>query len=306
MTAAAELVVARDAPIDTWFGVGGRASRLARPTTIDDLRRCLELDPRLRILGEGANLLVDDDGVDELVVPLTQGVFRSVEIDPLTGRVVAGAGASLQRLIIDTVESGLSGLESLAGIPATIGGAAVMNAGGVFGQLADHLVEVRVVDREGRERLIPRESITFGYRRSGLPPHIVIGAAFQLERAEREQLRARLKHIMQQKSGTQPLRERSAGCVFKNPTPAHPLESIPTSSDSGRVPAGLLIDRAGCKGMRVGGAIVSHVHANFIVADAGCTAGDIIALIGRVRSRVSERFGITLETEVVIWSKRGT
>jgi UDP-N-acetylmuramate dehydrogenase len=290
-----------DAPIPTWFGIGGRADRLARPASIDELRRCLRIDPNLRLLGDGANLLVDDEGVGELVVCLSNRALAHWSIDRSSGRVVAQAGANLPKLILETVRLGLAGLEGLGGIPATIGGAAVMNAGGAFGQIADAIAKVHGLGRDGAAFTLERDEIDFRYRHSGLNHLILTSVEFELREEDPATLRARLKEVMEYKKGSQPMAERSAGCVWKNPTLLHDLPDIGPTGE--RVSAGMLIDRAGCKGLRVGGASVSPRHANFVVTELGARAHDVIELMDQTRRRVHDTFGVTLEPEVVIWKR---
>lgn len=309
----APLVIERDAPIPTWFGIGGRADRLARPTTLDQLAECLRLDPALRVLGDGANLLVDDDGVSELVVALSGPMFRGWTFDAALLR--AGAGAALPRLINESVRRGLGGLESLGGIPASVGGAVVMNAGGAFGQIADVVARVRALDRSGNPLTLDRHQIAFDYRRSGLSNLIITEVEFALSPADPAALRERHLEVMAYKKKSQPMADKSAGCVFKNPTLADDLvieSPSPPPDDAkphelyragSRVSAGLLIDRAGLKGLRVGGASVSTRHANFIVTDPGARARDVIELMDRVVLGVFARFGVTLQPEVVIWRR---
>jgi UDP-N-acetylmuramate dehydrogenase len=299
--ATAEFKIESNAPIPTWFGIGGRADRLARPASIDDLKRCLEIDPRLRVLGDGANLLVDDGGVGELVVAFTDPEFTTVRRDDATGHTIAMAGANLPKLIVEAVRLGLAGIEGLGGIPATIGGAAIMNAGGKFGQFADAVIAVHALDRRGREVRLGRDQVEFGYRHSGLNELIITSVELDLRASDPRALRNRLKDVMAYKKSTQPMAEKSAGCVFKNPT--LPRE-IPGLGNAGaRVSAGLLLDRAGCKGMRVGGAEVSDWHANFFITRPGARAHDIIALMEQAAARVRDTFGIDLEREVVVWSR---
>jgi UDP-N-acetylmuramate dehydrogenase len=288
--------------IPTWFRIGGGADRFARPGSPTELAECVRIDRDLRVLGDGANLLVDDDGVAELVVSLDSPAFSQWTIDRDSGRVVAGAGAKLQRLIPATVRAGLAGLESLAGVPASIGGAIVMNAGGTYGQIADYVVSVDAIDREGRMHTIPRDAIRFGYRASGLEGLIIVGAEFKLARGEYDTVRDRQLRIMKEKSGSQPLGANSAGCCFKNPTLSADVPDI--GARGGRVSAGLVIDRAGLKGLSVGGATVSDRHANFIVTTPDAKARHVISLMSEVRRRVADRFGIELVPEVVIWSRR--
>ncbi len=300
-TQADQLEIQNDAPISTWFRIGGRADRLALPQSIDQLQACLSLDPSAKILGEGANLLVDDAGVSDLVISMQTDEFRSLEIDPVNGIATAGAGVALPRLITQTINAGLSGLQGLAGFPATIGGAVVMNAGGRFGTISDHLIEVRAMDRAGRMHELKRADIDFSYRHSGLNHLIVCSAIFQLEPGEIHTLKAELPECMKYKSDSQPMSAKSAGCAFKNPTLTDPIEGIGTTGD--RISAGMLIDRAGCKGLSIGGASVSELHANFITTTADANASDAIALMEQVRSRVFDTFGMTLDHEVVIWTR---
>lgn len=305
MPTLSELTIEPNAAIPTWFGVGGGADRLARPETIDDLRRCLELDRNLRILGDGANLLVCDAGVPELVITMAGrgggGDFARVDINDTTGHIYAGAGANLPKLITETVRRGLGGLEGLGGIPASIGGAVVMNAGGTFAQFCDVVMKVHALDRDGVPITFTRNTVNFGYRHSGLPPLIVTGVELKLKKDDPAKLRTKLREVMDFKKKSQPLAENSAGCVFKNPTLK---QAIPHIGPAGaRVSAGMLIDKAGCKGMTVGGATVSDRHANFFTASRACTATDIITLIDNVRDKVLQTFGVPLETEVVIWRR---
>lgn len=305
------LEIEYDAPIPTWFGIGGKADRLARPQTLGQLAECIRQDPNLRVLGDGANLLVDDDGVAELVVVLEGPTFRGWTFDATTLR--AGAGANLPKLINETVRRGLAGLESLGGIPASVGGAIIMNAGGAFGQIADSVARIHALDRQGRSVTLDRARIAFDYRHSGLGSLIITEVEFNLTPADPAALRARHLEVMAYKSKTQPMADKSAGCVFKNPTLTEDLtlENIDPGAArphevhlaGSRVSAGMLIDRAGLKGLRVGGASVSPRHGNFIVTDAGACARDVIELMDRVALGVFARFGVTLHPEVVIWRR---
>lgn len=302
LAGAADFPIEQNAPIPTWFGVGGGADRLARPRNLDQLRRCIEMDPNLRILGDGANLLVDDAGVGELVVSLAEGEFGDVKIDQAAGRITAGAGANLPKLILDSVRAGLGGLEGLGGVPATVGGAAVMNAGGTYAQICDTIARVHALDRAGRPVTLERNQIEYSYRKSGLNDLIITSVEFKLKKDDSGRLRSRLKEIMGFKKKSQPLSERSAGCCFRNPTLKEAISEV--GPPGARVSAGLLIDRAGGKGATVGGANVSDRHANFITARRGCTAKDVLTLIDQLQARVRDKFGITLEPEVVIWRRK--
>lgn len=309
MTTVSHPPIQRDAPISTWFGVGGGADALARPASEEELRACLERSGDLRVLGDGANLLVGDEGVGGLVVSLAQGEFRHVARlpgadgapDADTVVVRAGAGASLQKLIAEAVRLGLGGIEGLGGVPASIGGALVMNAGGAFGQIADVVRRVFAMTRDGSSIALDRGEIDFGYRRSGLGGLIVTACELELRRTDPAQLRERWKSVMAYKKRTQPMGDHSAGCCYRNPTLAHALDGIGEAGT--RASAGMLIDRAGCKGLRRGGATVSEQHANFITASAGARASDVIGLMEEVERRVLDRFGVPLEREVVVWRR---
>lgn len=292
-------LIERNAVIPTWFGIGGRADALARPATTEQLRALVREfhGQPIRILGDGANLLVDDDGVDGLVLSLERMDRVDWPADGAPGDVLVPmqAGASLFRIIPESVRRGLAGLETIAGIPATIGGAIAMNAGGAFGQIADVVSSVEALTLQGEAVSLRRDQIDFDYRRSGLGELVITGATLRLRRtpdSERDALRARLKEVMEYKKASQPMAERSAGCFFKNPT-----------VDGRRVSAGMLIDQCGCKGLAVGGASVSTRHANFIVTGADCRARDILSLTAEVARRVRQQAGVELEREVVVWRR---
>jgi UDP-N-acetylmuramate dehydrogenase len=306
MQSVSDVPITSDAKIPTWFGLGGTAKRLAKPRTIDELRACVELDAKLKVLGDGANLLIADQGVSELVVSLSEGEFGTFEIGPVDQRgyadVRAGAGVHLFKLINATVQAGLSGLENLAGIPASVGGATMMNAGGKYGSTGDYIKTVHAMDRTGAMHEFPRTKIEFVYRHCSLATKnvIVTSVTFRLKRAaDPAALKAKLKEVTEYKKTTQPLNANSAGCCFKNPTLTIDVKDIGTTGT--RISAGMLIDRAGCKGLSVGGAEVSQQHANFIVAKPGCKAGDVIEVMRQVRQRVHASFGVMLDPEVVLW-----
>lgn len=296
------LDIIENAPIATWFKIGGRADRLARPRDAGELSRALDVaEGMVRVLGDGANLLVDDDGIDGVVLELNAAAFSQWQIDARAGTIRVGAGAKLPQLIHAATKAGLAGLEVLGGIPATLGGAIVMNAGGAYGQIADVVARVHGVDRAGKAVTLERKDISFGYRHSGLNHLILTHAELALAAGDPEQLRKRLLEIMEFKKKSQPMKENSAGCCFKNPTLAGDVEGLGAKGQ--RVSAGMVIDRAGLKGLAIGGASVSPVHANFIVTVEGATARNVIDLMNEVTRRVKERFGVELEREVVVWER---
>ena len=272
----------------TWYKLGGPARWLVRPRTLDELRaaaaRCAENNIPVYVLGLGANLLVRDEGVDGAVFRLDADVWRRVKV---TGNTVeAAAGVDLQKLILRTVRQGLAGIETLAGIPGTVGGGVRMNAGGKFGDIGAVVSRVQVMGGEGSvfDRL--KDDLLFEYRRTNIVAPFILGAAFELEEDDPERIMRRMKEIWMFKRNSQPLNTKNAGCIFKNPR---------------GLSAGALIDQAGLKGLRVGGAEVSPVHANFFVAHPGCTADDILELMRVVRQKVYEKNEIELESEVRVW-----
>jgi UDP-N-acetylmuramate dehydrogenase len=284
-------IVAENVPLapHTWYKIGGPARWYVRPRSIEELfeasRRCADNDIRMYVLGLGANLLVGDEGVDGAVFRLDEEAWRTVKFDK--NLVEAGAGVDMQKLILRTCRQGLSGIECLAGIPGTIGGGVRMNAGGKFGDIGAVVTRVMVMDSEGTIFDRTKDDLVFDYRRTNISAPFILSAALELEEDDPERITRKTKEIWMYKRNTQPLNTKNAGCIFKNPR---------------GLSAGALIDQAGLKGMTVGGAQVSTVHANFIVAQPGCLADDITRLIKIIQEKVYERNQINLETEVRIWS----
>jgi len=272
----------------TWYGLGGPARYLLRPTTEDQLteivHRCRENGVPMYVLGMGANLLVGEAGVNGAVIKLDGEHFSQIAIDG--DRVVVGAAADLRRVIIRTVREGLAGLHCLAGIPGTTGGAIRMNAGGAWGDIGSLVQRVHVMDANGRVFCRERDELVFEYRRTSLADPLILGAEFQLTVSDPKQVLQQVREIWTYKKNTQPLRVRSAGCVFKNPR---------------GLSAGELIEQAGLKGTRIGGAVVSEHHAGFIVAEPKCTSQDVLRLIDLVRAQVHDRMGVELELEIDVW-----
>ncbi|MHC4234199.1 MAG: UDP-N-acetylmuramate dehydrogenase, partial [Planctomycetota bacterium] len=262
----------RDVPLAdlTWFRLGGRARYVVHPGGAAPLgrllRRALETRTPVKILGGGANVLVRDDGFEGVVVRLDEEAFQRVEIEGPDVR--AGAGADLMELTQRCSQAGLAGLECLAGVPGTVGGAIHMNAGGRYGDVSQTVATVDVLTPDGRRRTLSPRQVGFAYRRTALGDRVVTGATFHLRQEDPREVYARYKEIWRCKKASQPLADHSAGCIFANP-----------AGDS----AGRLIDRAGLKGARCGGAYVSQRHANFIVADSGATADDVLDLIDLIR-----------------------
>ncbi|MSR69860.1 MAG: UDP-N-acetylmuramate dehydrogenase [Phycisphaerales bacterium] len=286
----------------TWYRSGGRAEVLVHPNTVDALQslcqRCHEMGIAMRVLGLGANLLVTESGVDGVVVRLSAPAFCGanwlIRADGETIRV--GGGAQLMPLTAESARHGFEGLSALAGIPASIGGAIRMNAGGAFGDTAAIVHSIEHLSLAGERTTIAAAALDFGYRHCALPAGIVIAANLALTQGDPEKIRKHLKEVSAYKKNTQPMRDNSAGCMFKNPLD-------PTTGR--RESAGKLIDLAGMKGIALGSAYVSPVHGNFIALKNGGCADDVLALATAVQLRVLEHSGIRLEREVIVWSKKG-
>ena len=282
----------------SWFATGGTADTLVHPNTVDALkqivRRCRHTATPLRVMGDGANLLVSESGVEGIVLRLDRAAFTAVEFnaDGCVDRLRVGAGADLRQTLNDTTRRGLKGLSHMAGIPASIGGAICMNAGGTYGSIGDTVDAVACIDAHGEERVYRSSELRFTYRETNIPDPIVLWAVFRVEPTDPIALRDEVKEIYKFKKSTQPLGEKTAGCMFKNPL-----------IDGERVSAGKIIDDVGLKGLTHGSAQVSPHHANFIAIERGGTADDAIALSKEVIKRVQDARAVELAREVLIWQR---
>jgi UDP-N-acetylmuramate dehydrogenase len=285
-----EQIVKTEVPLApyTWMRIGGPAQYFIEPTTPEQLtevlRRCRESEIPVRILGGGANLLIDDSGVRGAVVRLAGETFGRVRFNK--DGVKAGAAADLHRMVLRSVREGMSGMECLAGIPGSIGGAVRMNAGGAFGDIGNMVESVDLMDSDGVGFTRLRGELVFGYRHTNISAKVILGAEFRLMPDDPRRILNQVKRIWIYKKNTQPLWVRSAGCIFKNPR---------------GLSAGALIDKSGLKGRRMGGAQVSEKHANFIIADPGARASDVLKLINTIREDVYKRWEVYLELEVEVW-----
>lgn len=270
----------------TTFRCGGRAQYLIEPKDPLELaevvRKSIENGIPFRMLGAGACLLVGDDGVDGVVLRLRR--FRTCEIT--ADFVKVEGGYDLPRLVKETTRMGLTGLQCLAGVPGSIGGSLIMNAGGRHGEIGERVRYVDVMDLEGRITRLSKEQIDFHYRGSSLRGAIVLGCGLQLEYEDPETTTASYNEILRDKKATQPLGSPNAGCVFKNPVGQR---------------AGKMIEECGLKGARIGRAHISKKHANFIINDGGCQSSDVLRLIDLIRAKVRERFDAVLELEIYVW-----
>jgi len=292
--------------------VGGRAEWLLEPASPEELRlaytAALEHGSRPRILGGGANLLIED-GLHRGVVITTDRmtrVFRPggahtpeedaaqrAEGEAREPVLVAWAGAGMPGLCRTARDLGLAGLAGLVGIPGHLGGGVAMNAGGRWGELWDVVESVRVLTPEGEEQVLERAECSPRYRDGGLGQRIVLGAALRLVPGKQAAIRAEMQDYLAQKSAAQPVQEHSSGCIFQNPD----------RELSGGLGAGQLVEQCGGKGLARGDALVSHKHGNFIVNRGGARAEDVLALIEDVRRLVADQTGIELRTEVKVWRR---
>jgi UDP-N-acetylmuramate dehydrogenase len=269
----------------TSFKIGGPADVVVEPADIEDV--CLVVQQArarkipLFVVG-GTNLLIRDGGIRGIVVSLVR--LRAIKEEP--GSVLyAEGGVGMPTLIGYAIRRSLAGLEWAAGIPGTVAGCVVMNAGTRLGEMKDSVKAVRMVNLKGQVVDVEASQVTFEYRRALLPRGIVVGVWLQLKSGVRSEIEKVVKDYLHYRRDTQPLAMPSAGCVFKNPP-----------NDS----AGRLIEAVGLKGARVGDAEVSTKHANFMVNRGQARAADVIALIGKVRSAIRRRAGVRLDLELKI------
>lgn len=285
-----EQIVETDYPLakSTWYGLGGIAGYFIRPQSVEQLQqvvqRCNENNVPVHIMGFGSNLLISDDGLVGAVIKLDSDHFKQTEYSG--ERITAWAGADLGKLVLACVHKGLCGIEALTGIPGSIGGAVKMNAGGNFGDIGSSIESVTLMDKQGNVFEKSKPELMFDYRKSNITAEFILNAKLKLNEADPEQILRTVKEIWIYKKNTQPLNTKNSGCIFKNPR---------------GVSAGALIDRAGLKGLQIGGAVVNDKHANFIVAQEGCKSRDVIRLIDAIKQRVKEQFDTELELEIEIW-----
>ena len=280
----------------TTFGVGGPADWLVEPDSIEALQAVLRIATDsgvpVVLLGGGSNVLVSDKGVRGVVVhPRLSGISQ-----PSPDRVRAEAGVTINGLVRWLIGRGLAGLEAWAGTPGTVGGAIHGNAHYAGRNISDHVLEVGLWSPKAGIIIVPAAEMAFGYDTSRLfnTDEVVVWADFSVTRGQPDQLRATARESLAHRKRTQPLNLPSAGCVFQNPEPSR--DRVP---DGTPWSAGALVDRAGLKGAVEGGAKISTVHGNFIVAGKDATARDIRTLIERARDAVRLQCGVTLRDEIV-------
>ena len=279
-----------DVPLQkyTSFRTGGSAEIFVEPLGALELKRvlqfCKDEQKKVYVFGKGTNLLVDDNGVDGVVIHLGGINFKNVERD---GRnVVAGAGVNLPKLLRTVALSGFGGLEALAGIPGTVGGAVMMNAGGKYGDISDTINSLTTMTLDGDIIKYTREDVGFKYRGCNLSGQIVTEVEFTLNESKIEVVLEKMDEIYNEKQESQPLGTFNAGSIFKN---------------TSQYKAAELIDKANLKGLKVGGAVVSEKHANFIVNTGSATSADILELIKIIKETIMEKYNVSLEEEIHIW-----
>lgn len=272
----------------TYFKLGGPAEALVQPRSREELaavlRRCAERQIPLHVLGGGCNVLVRDEGVRGVVLRLSGAEFASVTVE---GKVVRSAtGAGLAALISAAARHGLAGLESLVGIPGTVGGALRCNAGDRSGEIGQFVRRVEAMDERGQVDIRERDELRFAYRWSNLDDPVLLNVDFELEHDDADAIVKRMRRAWIQRKASQPLSFQAAGRIFKNPR---------------GLSAATLIEQAGLAKARVGGAEVSDRNPNFIVAHPGASARDVLRVIDMVRSRVKESVSVDLELEIAVW-----
>lgn len=271
-----------------WFGLGGPAEYFAEPRTQDELaaliKRCRDEEISVRLLGGGSNVLIPDEGVLGLVIHLSAPTFA--EIRRHGTNFFAGGGAKLGHVISSSVGHGLAGLETLVGIPGTVGGALRGNAGGRSGDIGQWTYRATIMTRDGEILQRERQDLVFAYRESSLDELVVLSAEFQLEENDPDELAKRMQKQWIVTKAEQPRSDQRSGCIFKSPRGLN---------------AANLIEKAGFKGGSAGTAQLSDRNANFIIAEKGTTSHDVKRLIEQIRTRVHERTGVELKLQMEIW-----
>ena len=272
----------------TLLKVGGPAEAVVRPRSVQELRavltRCLQAKLPVRVLGGGGNLLVSDEGVKGVVLRLDAPAFAQLQTEGR--RVRAGCGATLTALIAHAAHSNLAGLETLVGLPGTVGGALFLNAGDRSSDIGQYVKQVEVLDSQAQVQVRGHDDLRFTSTGSNLDDPVLLSADFELEADSPDAIVKRLRKAWIQRQASQPFSFQNAGRMFKNPP---------------GLSAAALVEQAGLVGTKVGGAHVDDRNANYVVADRGTAARDVLRLIDLVRARVAERFNVELELAISVW-----
>ncbi|MCX5667653.1 MAG: UDP-N-acetylmuramate dehydrogenase [Candidatus Omnitrophica bacterium] len=277
----------------TSFRIGGPAAVWADPRDVKELKRIVIFAGENRIptfvIGGGTNVLARDEGFNGIVIHLGSSTFKNIRTSGTTIRI--GSGYSVPALVRLCCNEGLSGLESLIGIPGTVGGAVCMNAGGwsspLYKNIGDYVTSLKVMDNKGKIETLKREALSFGYRYSNLSPYVILEADLKLIREESSALKSRCSKFLKMKRDKQVLDAPSAGCVFKNPKDF-------------QFTTGQMIDMLGLKGLTLGGAQISRKHANFIINRGRASCEDVLKLVDIIRKKVMDNYNISLELEIKI------
>ncbi len=274
----------------TTFRTGGKADAFLEVLDEEELCRLLpwlsKEDLPCMVIGRGSNLIVRDFRLKGMVIRLGGKLAEAELVDGRNLCILAGAGLSIQKFLLWCKAQGLSGMEFLAGIPGTLGGAVFMNAGAFGKEICEHLVCVHIITSMGVKKVFPRAALEFSYRKLKMERgNLIARICFGVERGQRKEIAQRMGGFLKKRKIAQPLEFPSAGSVFKNPSGDY---------------AGRLIEKAGLKGTRVGGAVISEKHANFIVNTGDASSADILALIDLAKRKVQEVFGVKLELEVQV------
>ena len=274
----------------TTFRIGGTARFFFQPKDINDLKRLViyarKNKIRIFIIAGGSNLLIIDKGINGIVVKLDSPAFNYIKYAPRLTEV--GARLPLSSLIKHAADNNLGGSEFLAGIPGTVGGALVMNAGisQPSKSISDLVADVTVMDYNGRIKLLKKDNIRFAYRASSLYNYIILKAYLRLKKSSRREIRENLRRYLSCRRNSTDYSSPSAGCIFKNPQ---------------GISAGRLIDLCGLKGKHFGAAAVSKKHANFILNKGRAKAKDVLRLMGYIQKAVKQKFAVNLEPEIKVW-----
>ena len=272
----------------TTFKIGGLARYFLKASNLRQLQDALIFARKKRIrvfiLGSGSNILASDSGVNGLVIKLNSPGFKELRIK---GRFIdAGSAMKLNQLILRAKDQSLAGLEFLSGIPGTLGGALMGNAGAWGSQIGELVEEIRVLDYNGKIKLLKKQQLKFSYRKSNLSKYIILSARLKLRLAKKELIMQKIKQYLKQRGKTQENSLPNAGCIFKNPK---------------NLAAGKLIEECGLKLRRAGQAIISRVHANFILNMAKAKSKDVLSLMKLARKEVKRRFKVELKPEINLW-----
>ena len=269
----------------TTYGIGGPADLMVFPNNKEDLIRVIEIinenNMQLTILGSGSNILVSDNGIRGVVISLKKSL-KEVNINE--NILYAECGAMLGKIVRLAVRNNLIGLENLNGVPGTLGGALIMNAGAWGGEISENLVNVELINSKNELKKVPKKDINFSYRKSSFDKNdILLSAEFNLKKAEKNLIKENFSKAQSGRTSSQPLDKRSAGSLFKNPR-----------NNS----AGKLLDNAGLKGFSIGGAKISEKHANFFINDGNASSSEMLQLIKKAHKEVKKQFDIDLSLEV--------